>query len=193
MDGGHKSVATGLASYKSLRHTTTRDHAAVQVLHGPAPLRAPLANWRWAGSSGRRVNVFQIETTLNNDTFPGRSSSCRSASGVEGQGPARLRRRLLGARPVPPKHARRIFHSVKAPHRMTSVQPAKSRRPQGHHRPRVGAAGVSSRPDDILTMGLPTSAVQRQLDPQPDPGGLPRTRLLLQPLPGKRWCARAAC
>ena len=43
MDGGHKSVATGLASYRSLRHHhNVRDHAAQPVVHGPAPLRAAL-------------------------------------------------------------------------------------------------------------------------------------------------------
>ena len=49
MDGGHKSVATGLASYKSLRHhhnpATMRQ---VQVLHGPAPAPSctpPTGGW----------------------------------------------------------------------------------------------------------------------------------------------------
>ena len=43
MDGGHKSVATGLASYRSLRHHhNVQHHAAQHVVHGPAPLGAAL-------------------------------------------------------------------------------------------------------------------------------------------------------
>ena len=41
MDGGHKSVATGLASYNSIRHHHNVQHDAAQPLvHGPPPLRA---------------------------------------------------------------------------------------------------------------------------------------------------------
>jgi hypothetical protein len=75
MDGGHKSVATGLASYKSLRHhhnpLTMQQSRSFMDQH-----RSELhsSNWRMGrliADSG--VNVFQIETTLNNDTFPTRS------------------------------------------------------------------------------------------------------------------------
>ena len=82
MDGGHKSVATGLASYKSLRHHhNPDDHAA---LAGPSWTRRRSelhsSNWRMGrliADSG--VKVFQIETTLNTDTFPlAVRASCRS-------------------------------------------------------------------------------------------------------------------
>ena len=72
MDGGHKSVATGLASYRSLRHhhnpLTMQKSRSFMDQH-----RSELhsSNWRMGrliADSG--VNVFQIETTLNNDTFP---------------------------------------------------------------------------------------------------------------------------
>ena len=43
MDGGWKSTATGLASYRSLRHHhNVRDDAALPQLHGPPQERAPL-------------------------------------------------------------------------------------------------------------------------------------------------------
>src|SRR5215217_3213286 len=59
MDGGHKSTATGLASYRSLRH-----HHNVHTLQH--------SNWRMGEViKGAGVKVFQIETTLNNDTFGG--------------------------------------------------------------------------------------------------------------------------
>ena len=72
MDGGHKSVATGLASYRSLRHhhnvETMRQSRSFMDQH-----RSELhsSNWRMGrliAASG--VKVFQIETTLNTDTFP---------------------------------------------------------------------------------------------------------------------------
>ena len=73
MDGGWKSTAVGLASYRSLRHHhNPRDDGGEPQLHGPAPQRAAQAQrggwarcWSTAG-----VKVFQIETTLNTDTFP---------------------------------------------------------------------------------------------------------------------------
>ena len=72
MDGGHKSVATGLASYRSLRH----HHNPQTMRHSKSFMDQPSSelhssNWRMGrliAESG--VKVFQIETTLNNDTFP---------------------------------------------------------------------------------------------------------------------------
>ena len=72
MDGGWKSTATGLASYRSLRHhhnpTTMEASHSFMDQH-----RSELhkSNWRMGKvllDSG--VKVFQIETTLNNDVFP---------------------------------------------------------------------------------------------------------------------------
>src|SRR5918994_646546 len=72
MDGGHKSTATGLASYRSLRHhhnpTTMEASTSFMDQH-----RSELhkSNWRMGKvlvDAG--VNVFQIESTLNTDTFP---------------------------------------------------------------------------------------------------------------------------
>ena len=72
MDGGHKSVATGLASYRSLRH----HHNPQTMRHSRSFMDQPASelhssNWRMGrliAESG--VKIFQIETTLNNDTFP---------------------------------------------------------------------------------------------------------------------------
>jgi len=72
MDGGHKSVATGLASYRSLRHhhnVRTLQHSRSLMDEHRSELHA--SNWRMGrhiAASG--VKVFQIETTLNTDTFP---------------------------------------------------------------------------------------------------------------------------
>src|SRR3954447_20005845 len=72
MDGGHKSVATGLASYRSLRHhhnVHTMRHSTSFMDQDASALHS--SNWRmgrYIAEHGPRV--FQIETTLNSDTFP---------------------------------------------------------------------------------------------------------------------------
>ena len=72
MDGGHKSVATGLASYRSLKHhhnvrTMLNSRSFMDEHHS----ELHNSNWRMGrliAESG--VKIFQIETTLNTDTFP---------------------------------------------------------------------------------------------------------------------------
>ncbi len=124
MDGGHKSTATGLASYRSLRHhhnVRTMQHSRSFMDQHRSELHS--SNWRM-GEVIRNagVKIFQIETTLNNDTFPkpfdflqkrewewslkDRSSYLASTKALA-RTPDRLRRT--------------IFQSVLAPHNMTGV------------------------------------------------------------------------
>ena len=124
MDGGWKSTATGLASYRSLRHHhnphTMRNSRSFMDQH-----RSELhkSNWRMGKvlvDSG--VKVFQIETTLNTDTFP---APFDFLSKREWEWKAKDRLTFLGTtkslKHTPPKLARSIFHSIEAPHQMTSV------------------------------------------------------------------------
>ncbi len=160
MDGGHKSVATGLASYRSLRHH-----------HNPATMRASrsfmdqhhselhTSNWRMGrliAASG--VKVFQIETTLNTDTFPDAFGFLQKR---EWEWNVRDRAGFVAASKAlertPPRLARRIFHSVRAPHRLTSVQAGEVEAVHAettanvHRQQLVAVEGQT----DILTMGLP--------------------------------------
>ena len=90
MDGGWKSTATGLASYRSLRHhhnpTTMEASHSFMDQH-----RSELhkSNWRMGKvlvDSG--VKVFQIETTLNTDTFPTAVRvPLQAGVGVDAEGP----------------------------------------------------------------------------------------------------------
>src|SRR6476661_10929263 len=74
MDGGHKSVAVGLASNKSLKH----HHNVHTMLHSksymdPRPGHSAINDstvrmGRLLASNG--LKIFQIETTLNSETFP---------------------------------------------------------------------------------------------------------------------------
>jgi len=71
MDGGHKSVPVGLASYRSLRH----HHNVHTMMHSASYMDPPSSALHdSAGRMGRllagHLRVFQIETTLNNDVFP---------------------------------------------------------------------------------------------------------------------------
>jgi hypothetical protein len=124
MDGGHKSVATGLASYKSLRH-----HHNVRTMQQSRSFmdqhRSELhsANWRMGrliANSG--LKIFQIETTLNNDAFPPQMSFLQKR---EWEWSARDRATYLATSTslsaVPAAQRRQIFQSIKAPHALTGV------------------------------------------------------------------------
>ncbi|MGH9054333.1 MAG: lactate racemase domain-containing protein [Acidimicrobiales bacterium] len=160
MDGGHKSVATGLASYRSLRH-----HHNVRTMVNSRSFmdqeRSELhsSNWRMGrliATSG--VKVFQIETTLNNDAFPDPFSFL---SKREWEWSLRDRASYLAASAslerTPDRIKRSIFHSMRAPMALTSVQAGE-----------VGAVHALTTENvyrqqlvpvegqtDVLTMGLP--------------------------------------
>src|ERR1700677_3310238 len=112
MDGGHKSVATGLASYKSLRH----HHNPQTMRHSKSFMDQPASelhssNWRmgrFIADAG--VKIFQIETTLNTDTFP---SSFAFLQQREWEWNLRDRASFAATstslKGVPPRFARQIF------------------------------------------------------------------------------------
>ena len=160
MDGGHKSVATGLASYTSLRHH-----------HNPATMRKSksfmdqhkselhTANWRMGRLiRDAGVKVFQIETTLNTDTFP---DAFKFLQKREWEWKVKDRISYAGAAAaldrMPARYARRMFHSVKAPHRMTSVQAGEVEAVHAITTANVWEQQgvVVQGQTDILTMGLP--------------------------------------
>ena len=71
MDGGHKSVPVGLASYNSLRHhhnSTTMVHS--RSFMDPEHSALHSSAWRMGRLLARHLKIFPIETTLNNQTFP---------------------------------------------------------------------------------------------------------------------------
>lgn len=125
LSGGHKSVATGLASYKSLRH-----HHNVETLQNSRSFMDQThselhrSNWRMGrliAASG--IKVFQIETTLNSNTFPSMLGFLRTREWEWG---ARNRAGFLAMRKgldfAPGRIARAMLYSIKAPHGMSSVQ-----------------------------------------------------------------------
>src|SRR4051794_38823780 len=160
MDGGHKSVATGLASYRSLRHhhnVRTMQHSKSFMDQHKSELHS--SNWRMGRLIAKAgVKVFQIETTLNNDTFPSNFSFLQKR---EWEWTAKDRVSFLGVSKslerTPNRMARSIFQSIKAPHRMTSVQAGEVEAVHKVTTDHVYAQQLLQvdGQTDILTMGLP--------------------------------------
>ncbi len=160
MDGGHKSVATGLASYRSLRH----HHNARTMAHSRSFMdqtRSELhsSNWRMGrliAQSG--VKLFQIETTLNTNTFP---EQFRFLMRREWEWSPRDRAAFLASskalEAAPDRVARSIFHSINSPQKLTSVQAGEVEAVHARTTANVYAQQLVEveGQSDVLTMGLP--------------------------------------
>ncbi|HEX3394587.1 MAG TPA: lactate racemase domain-containing protein [Acidimicrobiales bacterium] len=159
MDGGHKSTMTGLASYRSLRahhNVNTMQHSRSFMDQERSELHH--SAWRMGRMLGEHVKVFQIETTLNTDTFPKQFSFLQKR---EWEWSARDRASYLAVSKsldrCPPRLARSIFHGIKSPQKMTSVQAGEVEAVHAlttasvYRQQLVPIDGQA----DILTMGLP--------------------------------------
>ena len=160
MDGGHKSLATGVSSYRSLKHhhnaRTLQHTRSLMDRHRSALHSSAWRIGRYMAESG--VKVFQIETTLNTDTFP---SEFGFLSRREWEWSARDRATYLAASKtldrMPARARNALFMGIKSPHRMTSVQAGEVEAVHeltiGHvHRQQMVEVQGQT---DILTMGLP--------------------------------------
>jgi hypothetical protein len=159
MDGGHKSVPIGLASYKSLRH----HHNVHTMLHSKSYMDPPKSAlhgsaWRMGALVNEHVKVFHIETTLNNDSFP---SPYRFLMRREWEWSARDQATMLGVRRglevAPAKVRSKIFRSMEAPYGVTSVQagatdPVHERTLENVHRQQLVEVNGQS---DVLVVGVP--------------------------------------
>ncbi|MGH9075309.1 MAG: lactate racemase domain-containing protein, partial [Acidimicrobiales bacterium] len=160
MDGGHKSVATGLASYRSLRHhhnVRTMQHSRSFMDQHRSELHS--SNWRMGRHiAAQGVKVFQIETTLNNDNFPAQFGFL---SRREWEWSARDRAGFLASSTAllhaPDRVARSVFQSIRSPHAIASVQAGEVEAVHAaatghlHAQQLVAVEGQA----DVLTMGLP--------------------------------------
>jgi hypothetical protein len=162
MDGGHKSTATGLSSYRSLRHhhnVQTMRHSTSFMDRHASELHT--SNWRMGKViRDAGVKIFQIETTLNNDTF-GTSGPMSVLQKREWEWSAKDRASFVamkaGLDRLPVKARRKIFHSWQAPYGLTSVQAGEIEAVHEvttenvFRQQLVPVEGQT----DILTMGLP--------------------------------------
>jgi hypothetical protein len=125
MDGGWKSTATGLAGYRSLRHhhnVHTMQHSRSFMDQGRSELHS--SNWRMGKViRDAGVKIFQIETTLNTDTFPAPFDFLGKR---EWEWKARDRATYLatttGLKRMPSRMKRDVFQGMRAPYELTSVQ-----------------------------------------------------------------------
>ena len=160
MDGGHKSVATGLASYRSLRH-----HHNVKVLQQSRSLmdrhhsEMHASNWRMGRLiKAAGVKIFQIESTLNLDMFPSQFNFLQKREWEWSLADrAGFHATRLSLDRTPPRLARQIFQSMLSPYAVTSVQAGEVEAVHDvtlenlHRQQLVSVEGQT----DILTMGLP--------------------------------------
>ena len=160
MDGGWKSTATGLSSYRSLRHhhnTHTMENSRSFMDQHKSELHK--SNWRMGKIMKKHgPKIFQIETTVNNDTFP---SAFDFLGKREWEWNARDRAKFVASSAAlsrtPARMRRNIFQSIEAPHQMTSIQAGEV---EAVHK--VTTANVYRQQlvevqgqTDILTMGIP--------------------------------------
>lgn len=160
MDGGHKSVATGLSSYRSLRHhhnVKTMVHSRSFMDRHNSELHS--SNWRMGKViKDAGIKIFQIETTLNNNTFPNQFQFLQKR---EWEWNLKDRATFMAAskslKATPPWLARNIFHSVRSPYGLTSIQAGEVEAVHEKTLENVYKQQLIhvNGQTDILTMGLP--------------------------------------
>jgi hypothetical protein len=159
MDGGHKSVPVGLASYKSLRH----HHNSNTMVHSRSfmdPEKSALHSsaWRMGRLLADHLKIFHVETTLNNDVFPSPYDFLNKREwewSVRDQGTMLATRRGLSA--APGRMKRRIFQGFTAPYGVTGVTAGETEAVHAktlaavHRQQLVEVNGQS----DVLVVGVP--------------------------------------
>ena len=160
MDGGWKSVTTGLASYRclSFHHNpeTLQNTRSLMDRHNSDLHKSVWRMGKVVRDHGPQI--FQIETTLNTDTFP---SPFDFLSKREWEWTARDRATYLATAKsldhAPARLARKIFHGIEAPYRTTSVQAGDT---ESVHKITLDNVYAQQLVEvqgqtDILTMGIP--------------------------------------
>jgi hypothetical protein len=124
MDGGHKSLATGLGSYRSVRahHTVNTLLNSRSYMHPPdSALHHSCV--RQGQLIEDTVRCFHIETSVNNHSFPAIANFMqkRETDWTPADQAAFLAtKQLTDLAPAEVKRA--VFHSMRAPYGLTSVQ-----------------------------------------------------------------------
>ena len=159
MDGGHKSVAVGLAPYRSLRH-----HHNVDALRNTRSLMDPRRSAlhssvdRMGRLVEQHLKVFKVETTLNNDTFPAQLGFLnRREPDWTLRDRASARAFAAATAAMPPAQARALFHRTRSPYALTGVfagatEPVHQRTLESLHRQQLVPVSGQS---DVLSVGIP--------------------------------------
>jgi hypothetical protein len=126
MDGGHKSVAIGLAGYESLKHhhnvnTMLHSKSYMDPREGHSAINdSTVRMGRYLAANG--VKVFQIETTLNSETFP---SQLGFLNKREWEWSAKDQAVMAATKKAndlaPPRIRREFFRKIEAPYKVTGI------------------------------------------------------------------------
>lgn len=160
MDGGWKSLTTGLASYRCLSHhhnPETLQHTRSLVDRHKSALHKSV--WRMGKVlRDHGPQVFQVETSLNTDTFPAAFDFLAKREWEwTGRDRAAFLATTAALKRTPTRMARKIFHGMEAPYRTTSVQAGETEAVHEitlrhvYEQQSVEVEGQT----DILTMGIP--------------------------------------
>jgi hypothetical protein len=123
MDGGHKSVPIGLATYRSVRahhNVHTMMHSRSYMDPRQSALHASCE--RMGKVVAEHVDLFTIETTLNTRMFPPSLSFMNKRErdyGLADRASLLATRKLLDAMPLSVN--RRIFGTIRSPYGLTGV------------------------------------------------------------------------
>ncbi len=159
MDGGHKSVPIGLASYRSLKHhhnvkTMVQSHSFMD----PDKSHLHHSAQRMGRLLAEHLKVFTVETTLNNDVFPSPYDFLLKREwewGVRDQAAMLAARRGLALSPGRLRH--RMFQDLRAPYGITGVHAGETEAVHRktlatvHRQQMVEVQGQS----DVMVMGVP--------------------------------------
>ncbi|HJT79533.1 MAG TPA: lactate racemase domain-containing protein [Gemmataceae bacterium] len=159
MDGGHKSINTGLTTYR-----TIRQHHNVHTLMNCKSYMDPAASMlqRTCERLGRvvadHVKSFHVETTLNSNTFPPLFRNLQKPERTwNAWDKANFHASRLGLNVLPYEARRRIWMGQRAPYGLTGVHAGNV--DLVHERTvanvlRQQAVPVNG-PSDVVVMGLP--------------------------------------
>jgi len=159
MDGGHKSINTGLVTYKSLRN----HHNVDTLMHSRSYMDPPNSalhhsNDRMGELLERHVKVFKIETTLNTNMFP---FYLRHLQKPESQWNPMEKIffgvNRFGMNHLPFSLRNKIFQEIKAPYGVTGIAAGQTDKVHEHTLQNVfrqQAIQVEGQAD-ILVAGLP--------------------------------------
>jgi hypothetical protein len=162
MDGGHKSVAIGLAGYRSLKYhhnvdTMLHSRSYMDPREGHSAINdSAVRMGRLIASSG--IKVFQIETTVNSETFP---SSLGFLNKREWEWSAFDQGLMMATKKAndlaPPRIRRELFRRIEAPYKVTGVNAGEvetvhQRTLENLHRQQLVEVRGQS---DIVVFGLP--------------------------------------
>jgi hypothetical protein len=123
MDGGHKSLATGLGSYRSVRpHHNVKTLLGSRSYMNPPDSALHHSCVRQGQLIEDTVRCFHIETTVNNHSFPAVANFMQKR---ETDWTPSDQATFLGIKQLtdlaPPAVKRSIFHSMRAPYGLTGV------------------------------------------------------------------------